>query len=569
MAKKPRILRTFGWLTLLVAMALLMSDLGLSSCASRSAPSGGPRDTLAPVLDTAFPANQSIRFQAKQIRLVFNEYLNLRNVQQQMRISPPLAKDPIIEEKGKEILITLADSLRANTTYILSFGKAITDYTEGNVSESFRYVFSTGEYIDSLSLSGKVAYAYNGKAAPELMVGLYELKENMQRDSLLYKNLPNYYALTDENGTFSLTNLRADNYLLVAFDDKGDDFLLNTGQETMAFWPSTVAVRPDTSVFYALKAYQPQPVFKLYNARHRARGRVEIAFSAPADSTQIKLHHPPPDSLEHFLRWDDNGDTAQFWFRSAVDSLVLALSSPQLGDSLLSIALRNYSADPLKLSPSTQELRPQDTLEIRANHPLTGLVADRLLRLAKDTTPAALSLVEKDGFAIWLLPPHRQDFKLSLAKNSVKNWFDAEQDSTGFSLEVLKGEDLGTLELTVVADSNFAYILQIYGPNKKKVKERWFTDSTRLMLKQVLPGEYQAFLIQDVNRDGAYTPGDFTSNRLPEKRLPYQESIELRANWELALRWELVKDVKKIDPDLLESPAFRDTVAAPPSPDKP
>lgn len=569
MFKRQTLLKTAGWLTLMAVALLILSDVGLSSCASRSAPSGGPRDTIAPVLDTAYPANQSIHFQSKQIRLVFNEYLNLRSIQQQMRVSPPLTEDPKVEEQGKEILITLTDSLRANTTYIISFGNSITDYTEGNVNESFRYVFSTGAYIDSLALNGRVENAYNGKAMADLMVGLYELTPDLKRDSLLYKRLPNYYALTDENGRFSLTNLRADNYLLVAFEDKGDDFLLNTGQEKMAFWPTQVAVRPDTTLFYTLKSFQPEAKLKLFNARHRSRGRVEVAFSAPADSTQIELYYPKADSLEYFVRWDDSHDTAQFWFRQKIDSLVLQLHSPELGDSLLPIALRNYEADPFQITASAQELRPQDTLKLTTNHPLSAIDEQGVLKLAKDTSAVQLQRSLQDPFSLWLLPPHRQSFGLSIAENTLKNWYDVPHDSTGFSIEVLKGEDLGTLEFSVKTDTVFAYILQLFGPNKNLVKERWFTDSTTVLLKQYLPGEYQAYLIQDVNEDRQYTPGDFTQNRLPEQRVRYEESIELRANWELELGWRLVKDEVKTDPGLSESPASRDTSAGPPAPVSP
>lgn len=149
------------FLSLFVLLALIF-EVGISSCASRSSPDGGPKDTIAPILDTSYPPNLSTHFTAKEIELRFEEYLSLKNPFDQINISPLLPEDLVVEGRGKRVMIELGDSLKPNTTYIISFGSSLADLNEGNVNKNFKYVFSTGSYIDSLELRGHLNDAYEG-----------------------------------------------------------------------------------------------------------------------------------------------------------------------------------------------------------------------------------------------------------------------------------------------------------------------------------------------------------------------------------------------------------------------
>ena len=115
-----------------------------TGCANIIPPSGGPRDTLPPVLVSASPKDSTLNFKGNRITLTFDEYIDLQDVQNNLLFTPTFESVPVIEAKLKTLNIRLRDSLEANTTYTFNFGKAIQDINEGNPFRNFVYTFSTG-----------------------------------------------------------------------------------------------------------------------------------------------------------------------------------------------------------------------------------------------------------------------------------------------------------------------------------------------------------------------------------------------------------------------------------------
>src|ERR1700761_2403264 len=159
-----------------------LTILIISGCANRQLPQGGPRDHDPPKLLKASPANQTRFFKAKTIQLDFDEYFKLNNIYTEISMSPTPAKLPEYKTKGRSLVINLKDTLEANTTYVINFGKSIADVNEGNILKNFTYVFSTGAHIDSLSLSGNVINSLTGEKEKDATVMLFSLKQ----DSLLF-----------------------------------------------------------------------------------------------------------------------------------------------------------------------------------------------------------------------------------------------------------------------------------------------------------------------------------------------------------------------------------------------
>jgi len=177
-----------------------------SGCAQIGAPTGGPRDSIPPVLVSAYP---------NKITLVFDEYINVLEVQKNVIVSPYPKTFPVINFKLKEVSIKLKDTLLENTTYAINFGNAIVDNNENNPFKEFTYVFSTGNTIDSLKLSGKVLMAETGKPDSTLQALLYR----NGNDSSVEQRKPNYIAKIDRNGIFTFTNLSEGVYKIYALKD--------------------------------------------------------------------------------------------------------------------------------------------------------------------------------------------------------------------------------------------------------------------------------------------------------------------------------------------------------------
>lgn len=206
------------------------------ACANRGYPEGGPKDTTPPKVVNENPVSFSTNFNKKKIDIYFDEFVQLKDIDKKFLISPPQNKKPKVRLKGKYIQVEIQDTLRPNTTYSLDFGDAIADNNEGNPLGYYRYVFSTGQVIDSLELAGNVVNAESG----EPMRGVYvELYSNVA-DSVPLLELPDYVALTDSSGFFRVTNLRDTVYRIVAVEDNNRDYKYTPESEMFAFLDSVV-----------------------------------------------------------------------------------------------------------------------------------------------------------------------------------------------------------------------------------------------------------------------------------------------------------------------------------------
>src|SRR5665213_1481348 len=227
----------------------LISILG-SSCAQIGAVTGGPRDTIPPVLLTAVPPGGTLHFKGNRITFNFDEYVQIPKLQDNLLISPTPKIPPNIDSKFKTITIRIRDTLEPNTTYRYDFGNAVEDLNEGNILKNFTYIFSTGSYIDSLRFSGNVQLAETGKIDTTLYVFLYKDLS----DSAIYKHKPRYITRVNNKGAFIFHNLAPGTYNLFALKDEGGQRIYNNKDEIFAFADSSVHVT-DTTKPVDLLAY--------------------------------------------------------------------------------------------------------------------------------------------------------------------------------------------------------------------------------------------------------------------------------------------------------------------------
>ena len=213
-----------------------------SGCAQIGAPTGGPRDSLPPILISANPKVLSTNFKANKITLVFNEYIDVQEVQTNVLVSPFPKTNPMVDFKLKTVTVKLKDTLLPNTTYAINFGNSIRDNNEGNPFKNFTYVFSTGNTIDSLTLPGKVIIAETGKKDSTLIAMLYRNVD----DSAVQKRKPDYIARLDSSGNFMFSNLSPGSYKLYALKDGDGGKTYNSKIELFGFAGADVVVSDST-----------------------------------------------------------------------------------------------------------------------------------------------------------------------------------------------------------------------------------------------------------------------------------------------------------------------------------
>ncbi len=231
----------------------------ISGCAKVGAPTGGIKDIDPPVFVEGVPEDRSVDFTGKELEITFNEYVQLKDQNKELLISPPLKKRPLVRIRDKSIRVTLNNELLPQTTYTVNFGNAISDLNEGNILPDFEFVFSTGNTIDSLSVTGKVLNAFDKKPAKEdVLVMLYE---NLS-DSAPLLEIPRYIGKASKTGLFSINNVHADTFRILALTDANENRMYDPGSESIGFLDSLLVitaenVQPVTFIKDTVKIIRP------------------------------------------------------------------------------------------------------------------------------------------------------------------------------------------------------------------------------------------------------------------------------------------------------------------------
>ena len=291
-----------------IAVILLVAVLAIGTgtgCANIVPPSGGPRDSLPPVLVNATPADSTLNFRGNRIVLTFDEYIDLQEVQNNLLFTPTFETNPIIEAKLRTLTIRLKDTLEANTTYTFNFGNAVTDVNENNVLRNFAYTFSTGSYIDSLTLSGNVLLAETGAVDTTLTVLLH----NTQDDSAVVKSRPRYVARLNSEGNFTFRNLPADTFAIYVLGDAGITRRYTSKSQLFAF-SNTPVVTPDTGrlTLYAYRETPQQPTGNTGTTTTptQNRGEKRLLYSTNLASNQQDLNENLVFTFDRPLRFFDS-----------------------------------------------------------------------------------------------------------------------------------------------------------------------------------------------------------------------------------------------------------------------
>lgn len=373
-------------------LIVLGTALLLASCAHKGTLSGGKKDIIPPKVVGMQPPNGSTNFSGKRFSIEFNEFIQLDNINQKALISPPVDKAPDYVLRGKSLLVKFNEELKPNTTYSVYFGDAITDLNEKNPLINFTYIFSTGDYVDSLGMHGEVLDAFNLTPVEETLIMLYkDNNDSIPFDSLPYLVKPYYISKTDVNGRFYLHGLSDDNYLAFALKDLNGSYTYDQPGEAIAFLdhliqPEYIAPEKegDTSADSIEMAADS-------NALPLLPSEISLADSLSADSLawvrQPGINHlmylfREYDSTQKLLKLDVlRKDVIQFSFAQPADDISFIPQNDSLSPSYLEKVSRNRDTLTWYLHDY-----PLDTLELIVLHQ-----SDTIEHLYIKTDPAKTS----------------------------------------------------------------------------------------------------------------------------------------------------------------------------------
>lgn len=519
-----------------IAILFLLSFV---DCAKKGTPSGGPRDTIPPRIVKSSPENYSTHFSGKEIEIRFDEYIKLKDLAQELIISPPMKYNPIITplSTSKSLKINIIDTLKPNTTYSFNFGNSIVDNNEENKLPYFKYIFSTGSYIDSLKLSGRVRDALLPSPEIPTTVMLYEVNESFN-DSIIYSEKPTYITVTqDTTGVFELTNLKEGKYLLLALKEKNKNYTFYPKEDKIGFVKETITIPTDST--FNLTLFKETPAYKLTRPNQVGRNHIVFGYEGQVDSLDIELLSDVPEDYSSVQFKDEAKDSIHFWFKPAIktDTLIFKVARGSHIDTSV-VRMRELFADSLIISPTkTTAMKLKDTLKLRASVPFVSFDAEKMQIMAKDSSMVEGGSIQLDktfNLAEISFPKtESQSYKILLFPGALTDFFGRENDTIRLSASTRASSDYGTLDLNLVNADRFPVIIQLVDSKFNVIAEDYLVEERKVYFDEISPAQYYLRIIYDDNKNRRWDPGNFLERIQPERVIYYPSLIDVRANWSL------------------------------------
>lgn len=520
-------------------LLVLVGALIFAGCAKKGRPSGGPKDEDAPLLVTANPPYETTKFTAKEIKIEFNEYITLKELTKQLVVSPPLKNPPIITPQGtpsKYLTIQIMDTLQDNTTYIFDFGKSVQDNNEGNVLEKFQYVFSTGDYIDSLKTSGRVEDAFKSEPEKNIKLLLYRA-DSSYTDSLIYKQKPNYVSSTLDTTLFDFTNLAAGKFYLFALEDRNSDYFFDPKRDKIAFYDRVISIPEDSIISEPLRLFREELDYRFVRAKEEKKGKIIIGFEGGKQGIQVKPLSVVPKDFASVSLFEQEKDTLNYWIHNyEKDSIVLLIKKNEVLDTAV-VRLRKKELNSLTFERIGRSyLEFTDTLRFSSNNPIVKIDTAQIQLIDKDTVAISyksyISKAKKE-FGFLFEKKLGQNYRLVLRSKALTDLFGFVNDSTAYTFPTRKLEDYGDLTLNLVNPDNKNLIVQLIDARENLIIEKSTKTSGNVVFAYLRPQKLKVRIIHDQNDNGRWDTGKFLEKRKPENRLYYPKEFEIRQNWSL------------------------------------
>ncbi len=525
----------------------LLLFLSIVSCAKRGTINGGLKDTLAPVLKISFPKNYSTNFNAKSFKLTFDEYVRLKNINKQLIISPPMTKAPDIfpVTASKYITVKINDTLQPNTTYSFNFGQSIEDNNEGNPYRQFKYVFSTGPYIDSLSLSGNIKDAYNKEADSFVTVMLYDVNEKFT-DSVIYKQNPRYVTNTlDSAKSFKLENLKAGKYMLVALKDVNSNYKFNPKNEKIGFHKAYITIPNDST--YEVKLFKEAVPFIAFKPVQASGNRSLLGYEGSPGKIKVELRKGTeniPITLTKFPK----KDSLQIWYQpiksdsNKADSLQLTVSKEKYSQNF-TFKIKNQKNDTLSLVSKQNGLLPLgEKFTLNSSVPLEKFDYLKMKLVNKDSIAVPFK-TEYDDMAMELKFDFTREplekYKLELMPGALTDIFGQTNDTIAYKFGTKSNAEYGNLHVDLENVRQFPVIIELTDKKGEVQYSAYSENATGIDFNLIKPDLYTLRAVYDTNKNKTWDPGSFLEKRQSEEVIYFPKEIDVRANWDVVQPFNL------------------------------
>ncbi|GGA70177.1 hypothetical protein GCM10008015_08700 [Flavobacterium palustre] len=525
-------------------ISIIILLITIVSCAKRGSITGGLKDTIPPGLRTSFPKNFSSNFNEKQIKLEFDEIVILKGISKQLVISPPMKYEPLIipTTASKYITIKIKDTLKSNTTYSFNFGQSITDNNEGNPLNQFKYVFSTGSYIDSLALSGKVKYAFEKEAEPFISVMLYEANDTFN-DSIIYKESPRYITNTlDSLKTFRLENLKEGKYFMVALKDLNKNNKFDPKTEKIGFIKDFITIPNDT--VFEIELFQENIPFKAFKPTQETANRLLMGYEGDLSKAKVK----PQISLKNnneilasIVTKMPKKDSLQIWYKPIkTDSLKVAISHNQY-EKEFSLKIRSPKKDSLSIN-AINPVSFKDVFAIESSTPLVQFDETKIKLIDGDST--AIKFTKNyDEFNQKLYLDFKKEpakkYNFTILPGALTDFYEHTNDTLSYQISTKELEQYGNLKVKLENVKSFPVILELLKSSGEVVTSEYLEKDTTIDFKLLDPAKFTLRAIYDTNKNNQYDPGNYLEKKYAEEVIYFSGEIDVRSNWDVEQTFDL------------------------------
>ena len=580
------------------------------ACANKAqGPTGGPKDITPPSVLKSYPANGSLNFKKKQILIDFDELVSVEKANENVLISPPQVKPPDVKSFGKRLTVDFNEPLFDSTTYTINFGNAIVDLNEKNAIKNYFFSFSTGNEIDTLKIAGTVINAEDLNPLSGIFVGIY--KETS--DTVFSKKPFLRIGKTDENGRFSINNIKKGAYKVFALGDANRDYFFQPG-EGLALYDSLVVpttrieqmqdtVWKDTVTVDSIRTYMgtrflPDDLTLRYFKESKKRQylvkserKEPFVFSLFFNTVMTGLPKIKPLNFEwegkYLLQKNNAMDSLTYWITDSLvwktDTLKMTVSYMKT-DSVfnlvpttdtLNISMRKARLNPkaklakkptdLKVEPlkylnniaSTFEIYNPIILNFEA--PLSDIDISKIKLSQKiDTTfktiPFKWRQIDstKMSFAIDYKWVAENSYELNIDSAAFKSIYNKISNKFSGQFKIRSLDEYSSVKM-FLAEFNPKAVLQVLD-SKDMVLASKPASEKGTVIQYLKPGDYYVRMFLDNNGNGKWDSGDLASRLQPEEVFYYPKKLTIMANWEFEETWNyrLVQLLKQKPTELIK-----------------
>jgi uncharacterized protein (DUF2141 family) len=523
------------------SLFLIVLVLSFSQCAKKGRPDGGPKDEDAPLFVTANPPYETINFDKNEINIYFNEYIKLKDLSKQLIISPPLNPEnpTLISPQGspsKYIKIQILDTLLENSTYIFDFGNSVQDNNEANTLERFKYVFSTGAYIDSLTLSGSVKNSFKSESVENIKLLLYRL-DSAYTDSAVYNRKPDYVTSTLDSSNYEFSNLRKGNYLLVALNDAGSDYVFNPKTDEIGFLKDTIWLPRDSIIKTELSIFKEELPYTFRRGKEIRKGQLIFGYQGKPSNIKIENLSAVPDNFQTIIFPEKDKDTLNLWHSPIEkDSLIFKISNNNIIDTI-TVALRKKQLDSLTVTKITGGvLNIKDTLFFSTNNPIIKIDTSKINFVHTDSiyiTYKAFISKKESSVGFLFEKKFKTSYKLNLYPDALVDIFETSNDTVISQFRTRSIEDYGEISLAIQNPEKVPVIIQLTDINDVTVAQETSSENKTISFNYLIPKKYKIRIIYDTNNNGKWDTGNYLEKKQPEPVQYFPEVQEIRPNWVL------------------------------------